>query len=29
MIIDYWANWCGPCVAAMPKNVKMLNDHKE
>lgn len=28
-VIDCWATWCGPCVAAMPHLAKLHNDYRE
>lgn len=28
VVIDFWATWCGPCVAAMPKVEAIHNDYK-
>ncbi len=27
VIVDFWATWCGPCVASMPELVQLYEDH--
>jgi thiol-disulfide isomerase/thioredoxin len=28
VVIDFWATWCGPCIASFPGMQKVVNAHK-
>ncbi len=29
IVVDFWATWCGPCIASFPSMQKMVNKYKD
>src|SRR5690606_35506564 len=29
VVVDFWATWCGPCIASFPSMQKMVNKYKD
>ena len=28
VVVDFWGTWCYPCMQAIPKNIKLVNDYE-
>ena len=29
VVVDYWATWCGPCIASIPHNNEVAKEYAD